>query len=235
MELLCVKLPDGLGFEEGSTMFFPYLTAMQSLITIGGLEKGQSVLIHSACGGVGLAAVQLAQVVEAEIYATVGSEEKVQHLMTTFNIPRERIFNSRDASFVKGLMQATHKKGVDLVLNSLSGELLHATWQYVASFGRWRHWLSDPNSAAFLATEIGKRLFDLLMRLEEDLNTSLSLSDLGMDSLVGIELRTWWKQVFGFKISVLELLGMGNLEALAQHAAEGLEKECRAQEGDTGC
>ena len=41
LELLCVRLPDDLDFEEGSTMFFPYLTAMHSMMTIGGLEKGQ--------------------------------------------------------------------------------------------------------------------------------------------------------------------------------------------------
>ena len=72
----------------------------------------------------------------ADVYATVGSDEKVQHLMAGFDVPRDRIFNSRDDSFARGLMQATHNKGVDLVLNSLSGELLHATWQCVAPFGR---------------------------------------------------------------------------------------------------
>ena len=94
------------------------------------------MLIHSACGGVGLAAVQLALMIEAELYLTVGSEEKVQHLMKTFNIPRERIFYSRDESFVEGIMQATNGVGVDLALNSLSGELLHLTWKCIAPFGK---------------------------------------------------------------------------------------------------
>lgn len=72
----------------------------------------------------------------AEIYVTVGTEPKVQHLMKTFNIPRNRIFSSRDDSFVEGVMRETQRNGVDLVLNSLSGELLHATWQCVAPFGK---------------------------------------------------------------------------------------------------
>ena len=56
--------------------------------------------------------------------------------MKTFNIPRNRIFSSRDDSFVEGVMRETQRNGVDLALNSLSGELLHATWQCVAPFGK---------------------------------------------------------------------------------------------------
>ena len=89
--------------------------------------------------------------------------------------------------------------------------------------------LKEPDAAAFFAVEIGKRLFALLLKPEEDLNTSLSLVDLGMDSLVGIELRAWWKQAFEFDISVLEILGMGNLEALGQHAVEGLVQAVSAE------
>jgi NADPH:quinone reductase-like Zn-dependent oxidoreductase len=71
----------------------------------------------------------------AEIYATVGNEEKIQYLMSTFGIPRGRIFNSRDISFLKDVLRETDGRGVDLVLNSLSGELLHASWECVAEFG----------------------------------------------------------------------------------------------------
>ena len=72
----------------------------------------------------------------AEVYATVGSEEKVQYLKTTFNIPRNRIFHSKTASFKDDILRETNGKGVDVVLNSLSGELLHATWHVVAEFGK---------------------------------------------------------------------------------------------------
>lgn len=74
--------------------------------------------------------------VGAEIYATVGSEEKIKYLTDTVGLPRNRIFSSRDTSFVEGLMRETGGRGVDLALNSLSGELLHATWHSVAEFGR---------------------------------------------------------------------------------------------------
>lgn len=74
-----------------------------------------------------MAAVQVSQMVGAEIYATVGSDEKVQYLLETMRIPRDHIFNSRDASFLPGILKATNGRGVDVVLNSLSGELLHAS------------------------------------------------------------------------------------------------------------
>ena len=70
-----------------------------------------------------------------QIFVTVGNQDKRQYLVDTFQIPDHRIFNSRDASFLEGVMRATEGKGVDIVLNSLSGELLHASWQCVAPFG----------------------------------------------------------------------------------------------------
>ncbi|APA16269.1 hypothetical protein sscle_16g110390 [Sclerotinia sclerotiorum 1980 UF-70] len=135
-EIMCVKIPESLSFIDAATMFTVYATVQQSLITIGQLKKGQSLLIHSACGGVGLAAIQIAQMIGAEIYATVGSEQKAQYLVKNCNIPRNRVFNSRDNSFVEGVYRETNGKGVDHVLNSLSGELLHETWKCVAPYGK---------------------------------------------------------------------------------------------------
>ncbi|KAF5019294.1 hypothetical protein F66182_8712 [Fusarium sp. NRRL 66182] len=144
-ERLCEKIPSDLSFEDAATMPAVFATAVCSLFNIGGLRKGQSVLIHSAAGGVGLAAVQLATMAGAQIYATVGNETKARYLVDTFGLSRNCIFNSRDASFVEGLMRETNGRGVDLCLNSLSGELLHATWRCVAEFGK--------------LVEIGKRDF----------------------------------------------------------------------------
>ncbi|KAI1828708.1 hypothetical protein F4861DRAFT_535124 [Xylaria intraflava] len=132
----CIKIPDDLSFEEAAGMPCVYPTVIHGLINLARLEKGQSVLIHSACGGIGLAAMYICQMLGVDkIFATVGSAEKVQYLIDTFGLPREHIFSSRDASFLPGVMRETEGLGVDVVLNSLSGELLHTSWKCVADFG----------------------------------------------------------------------------------------------------
>ncbi|KAK2057644.1 putative polyketide synthase [Colletotrichum caudatum] len=131
-----VTMPETLSFEEAATVPCVYSTVIHSLLTVGGLERDQSVLIHSASGGVGIAAIQICKMIGAKIYATVGSPAKVQSLVDEFGIPRSHIFSSRDSSFYSGVMAATKGSGVDLVLNSLSGELLHLSWKCVAKFGK---------------------------------------------------------------------------------------------------
>ncbi|KAJ5644819.1 polyketide synthase [Penicillium longicatenatum] len=156
-ENLCEVIPDGLSFEDAAAMPCVFATSIHSLFNVGNLKKGQSVLIHSACGGIGISAIQLSQMAGAEIYTTVGNEEKVKYLMETFGLPRNRIFNSRNTSFVEDVMRETNGEGVDLALNSLSGELLHATWQCIAPFGKM--------------VEIGKR--DLVGSGKLDMSTFL--------------------------------------------------------------
>lgn len=82
--------------------------------------------------------------------------------------------------------------------------------------------LKTIEASDFFARQIGKRLLGLLLKEDRDLNTSLALADLGLDSLIAIELRTWWKQAFGFDISVLEMLAMGDLNTLGSHVAGSL-------------
>ncbi|KAL6694561.1 KR domain-containing protein [Trichoderma pleuroticola] len=133
---LVVKIPDSLSFEDAATVPCVYATAIHALINLGGLCEGMSVLVHSACGGVGIAALNICKMMGTVIYATVGNHEKVQYLIDNFGIPREHIFNSRDGSFYSDLMAVTNGQGADLVLNSLSGELLHTSWKCVAPFGK---------------------------------------------------------------------------------------------------
>lgn len=132
---LCTRIPDNLSDEDAAGMVLPYLTVLWSLIEKAHFRRGQSLLIHSAAGGVGIAAIHIARWLGADIFCTVGSDAKADFLTSTLGVPRDRIFHSRNDSFVADVMRTTGGKGVDIVLNSLSGELLHATWKCVAPFG----------------------------------------------------------------------------------------------------
>lgn len=130
-----LRIPDDLSFEDAATMPSVYVTVLLGLLDKAHLDKGQSLLIHAAAGGIGIAAIHVARWIGAEIYCTVGSEQKAKFLVEELGIPRDRIFYSRDTSFYNDLMDSTDGHGVDCVLNSVSGELLHASWECVASNG----------------------------------------------------------------------------------------------------
>lgn len=129
------RIPNSLSFEDAATIPVVYLTSIYSLFNIGGLRKGQSVLIHSAAGGIGLACIQLAQWIGADIFLTVGTEEKRALLQDTFGIPSHRIFSSRNTKFASSILEATAGKGIDVIINSLTGELLDESWRICADGG----------------------------------------------------------------------------------------------------
>ena len=135
-QMLVEKIPDNVSFDEAATLPAAFGTALAALHNAGNLQAGQSVLIHNATGNVGLSALQLAKASRAEVYATVSTEAEATYLVENFNIPRTRIFWSTDDSFLEEMLNATGGEGVDVVLNSLSGDLLHATWKCVAEFGK---------------------------------------------------------------------------------------------------
>ncbi|KAI1337734.1 beta-ketoacyl synthase domain-containing protein [Xylariaceae sp. FL0016] len=153
-EGLIAKMPDELSFAEAAAIPIVYTTAYACLYDVGGLqrdEEGQrtSVLIHAAAGGVGQAAIQLAQREGAEVFATVGSLEKREFLESMYGIPRDHIFSSRDLSFKSGILRMTKSRGVDIILNSLAGDALRATWDCVAPFGKFAEMgLTDIDSKA---------------------------------------------------------------------------------------
>ena len=131
------KLPDDMSWEDGAAIPIPYITAYHSLVRVTGLRKGESVLIHAAAGGIGQAAIVVAQHIGAEIFVTCSTKAKRDLLVENYHIDPTRILSSRDASFASAIMTATEGKGVDVILNSLSGPLLKATWSCIARFGRF--------------------------------------------------------------------------------------------------
>ncbi|KAM0809251.1 hypothetical protein AB5N19_09594 [Seiridium cardinale] len=146
------RIPPSMPFEIAASIPVVYCTAYYGLVELGRLCWGERVLIHAAAGGVGQASIQLAQMLGARIYATVGSPEKKQFIMDKYDIPEDHIFSSRDTSFGPAIREATGGAGVDVVINSLAGDFLRETWDCIAHFGRF--------------IEIGKRDITSNTRLE---------------------------------------------------------------------
>ncbi|KAI9045941.1 type I polyketide synthase [Aspergillus affinis] len=130
-------LPENVSLELAASISTVFSTAYYSLIDLGQLLEGESILIHAAAGGVGQAAIIIAQSIGAKVFATVGSQEKKEFLMETYNLDSDRIYFSRDTSFARGILHATDGEGVDVALNSLDGDALQATFKCVAPFGRF--------------------------------------------------------------------------------------------------
>ncbi|KAK8023703.1 polyketide synthase [Apiospora rasikravindrae] len=136
-ERFMIPIPNFMSLEEAAGVPTAFCTAYYSLYGIARLQKGESILIHAAAGGTGQAAVQIAKHIDAVIYATVGSESKRKFLVERYGLRDDHIFHSRDDSFADGIRRMTNGRGVDVILNSLSGKLLVASWELIADFGRF--------------------------------------------------------------------------------------------------
>ncbi|KAF2010557.1 hypothetical protein BU24DRAFT_472713 [Aaosphaeria arxii CBS 175.79] len=130
-------IPDDMPFEAAASIPTTFRTAYFCLQDLAHLKSRESILIHRASGGTGQAAIQLAQMIGATIYVTVGSEAKKKLIMERYGIAERHILQSRNKSFYNAIKDLTEGRGVDVVLNSLSGELLEASWDCVAPFGRF--------------------------------------------------------------------------------------------------
>jgi len=116
---LVTRKPPHFTFEEAAAVPVNFMTARYALETVGRLSAGERVLIHAGAGGVGLAAVQLAQRIGADVFATAGSEAKRDYLKT---LGVKHVMDSRSLEFSDQVMKITGNEGVDVVLNSLAGE-----------------------------------------------------------------------------------------------------------------
>lgn len=162
--LLVAPKPRHLSFEQAATIPIVFLTAYHALHHVGRIARGERVLIHAAAGGVGLAAIEIARRAGAEIFATAGTSEKREYLRAQ-GIPH--VMDSRSLRFTEEVMERTGGEGVDLVLNSLAGPFIPASFELLRDHGRF--------------IELGKRdyLADRRLGLRPFLrNLSFSLVDL---------------------------------------------------------
>ncbi|MFJ6671221.1 SDR family NAD(P)-dependent oxidoreductase [Actinosynnema sp. NPDC091369] len=149
---LTARVPDGFDTVDVVPSVLTYVTAWHSLHDLARLRQGETVLVHSAAGGTGLAAVEVARLLGATVIGTAGTEAKRRHL-------REHgvahVFDSRGLDFAEQVREVTGGRGVDVVLNSLTGPAMRASLDLLAPAGRF--------------VEIGKR--DLYDGARVDLGT----------------------------------------------------------------
>ena len=125
-------LPADISFEQAAALPVAYITACYGLEELAGIRAGQTVLIHAASGGVGLAAMAVCRRAGARIFATAGTPAKRELVRS---LGAELVMDSRSTGFAQEVLDATGGRGVDIILNSLAGEAQEASFTLVADNG----------------------------------------------------------------------------------------------------
>jgi len=146
-------IPAEMSMESAATIPCAFFTAYYALHHLARLQPGEKVLIHGAAGGVGIAAIQIAKWLGAEVFATAGSEAKRDFLKL---LGVDNIFNSRTLAFADEILERTAGQGVDVILNSLSGEAINRNFRVLKPFGRF---LELGKRDFYENTKIGLRPF----------------------------------------------------------------------------
>jgi acyl transferase domain-containing protein/NADPH:quinone reductase-like Zn-dependent oxidoreductase/acyl carrier protein len=189
------KVPVGWKFVDAAATPIAFLTAYHALVDLAELRQGETVLIHAGAGGVGMAAVQIARVIGAEVFSTASPAKWAA--LEALGVDREHLASSRDLDFRKRFLEATEGRGVDVVLNALAGDFIDASLDLLARGGRFVEMgkadLRNPQQVtashegtsyvSFDVTEAGAE------RLREIFSEVLSLFERG--ALRPLPLRTW--------------------------------------------
>ena len=209
---LAALRPASLSPELAATIPISFVTAAYTLEELGRIRPGDRVLIHAGAGGVGLAAIQLAKRAGAEIFATAGTEEKRAYLRS---LGVRYTFNSRSLDFVTGILEITSGRGVDVVLNSLAGEFVGASFSVLAPGGRF--------------LELGKKdiwtqqQVDALGRDIQYFIVDWSVTARENPALIGGILRRVMQEVEDGRLQALPstVFGFQNAAAAYRHMAQG--------------
>ncbi|WP_269859700.1 MDR/SDR family oxidoreductase, partial [Streptomyces sp. RPT161] len=180
---LLVVVPQDWSFTTAASVPIVFLTAFYGLVDLAGLCAGESVLVHAGAGGVGLAAIQLAQHLGADVYAT--ASEGKWRVLHEWGVPQGQVASSRDLTFRESFRAATAGRGVDVVLNSLAGEFVDASLDVLTAGGRFLEMgKTDIRSAQDLPAEVAYRAFDLMDagvdRIQEMLRELVGLFEAGV-------------------------------------------------------
>ncbi|WP_443049727.1 SDR family NAD(P)-dependent oxidoreductase [Streptomyces sp. HD] len=180
------RIPDGWTFAQAATVPIVFLTAYYALVDLGGVTPGQTVLVHAAAGGVGMAATQLARHLGAEVYATAGPGK--WDALRAAGLDDTHIASSRDLSFEAAFRAATGDRGVDLVLDSLAGEFVDASLRLLPRGGHFLEMgktdVRDAEEVAARHPGVHYRAFDLIEagpdRIGEMLTALVDLFEAGV-------------------------------------------------------
>uniref|UniRef100_UPI002AD1F32E SDR family NAD(P)-dependent oxidoreductase n=1 Tax=Frankia sp. Cas3 TaxID=3073926 RepID=UPI002AD1F32E len=132
---LLARVPDGWTFAQAATVPVVFLTAYYGLVDLGAVGPGDRVLIHAAAGGVGIAAVQLARHLGAEVFGTASPSK--WGTLRALGLDDDHIASSRTLDFAERFRAATGGRGVDVVLNSLADEFIDASLALLAPNGQF--------------------------------------------------------------------------------------------------
>ncbi|WP_031467181.1 type I polyketide synthase [Sciscionella sediminilitoris] len=161
---MCARIPDGWTFEAAASVPLVFLTAYFGLKELAGLRAGESVLIHAGAGGVGMAAIQIARHLGAEVYSTASPAK--QHLLREAGLDEAHIANSRTLDFEQQFLATSQGRGVDVVLDALTGEFVDASLRLLPGGGRFlemgKAGLRDPEEVAAEHPGVHYRPYDLI-------------------------------------------------------------------------
>ncbi|MCX6968771.1 MAG: SDR family NAD(P)-dependent oxidoreductase [Verrucomicrobia bacterium] len=129
-----VRKPARISFEDAATIPVTFLTAHYALNHLARIGRGERILIHAAAGGVGIAAIQIAKLAGAEIFATAGNDMKRDLVRS---LGAAHVMDSRTLDFAEKVMKITGGRGVDVVLNSLAGDAIPKSLSCLAPYGRF--------------------------------------------------------------------------------------------------
>jgi acyl transferase domain-containing protein/acyl carrier protein len=198
-EKFVVPIPPGLTFEQAATLPIAFLTANYGLNDLAKLAAGERVLIHAAAGGVGLAAVQLAQRIGAEVFATAGSPAKREFLR---QLGVRYVFDSRTLNFADEIRQVIGNQGLHVILNSLTGEFIPQSLSLLAPNGRFvemgKRNIWGADQVAALRNDVAYTFFDMaeVMRASPD-ETQAKLVEIATEVAKG-HLRPLPQEAFPF-------------------------------------
>jgi NADPH:quinone reductase-like Zn-dependent oxidoreductase len=133
-EAKAICFPASMSYEEAASFLVTNLSAYHGIIRLANTRRGDRLLIHAAAGGVGLAAVQMGKFLGAEVFGTAGSVQKTA-LASSFGA--DHVFDYTKVDFEKRIRVLTRNYGVDVVMDSVGGEVFKKSWGLLAPMGRY--------------------------------------------------------------------------------------------------